>query len=356
MFAGRQVEAWRVRGRVPLAVDSTANLREAQLLDQQGTVSEQIVRSQYCLSLIRLVNGISDSSQRGKTASSVATLATAAGVPRFLVDMRHEAAHNELPSLEAAREGAAAALEWLQTCYWRRQADHLAASGARLRALVEALAAACAGAEGAKPPAIALGALRSFVLLGRARPEPPCLPEPLVDFLRALRGEWDTLGGLLLRAALADGLEAAAAKLGVDAWRALLEQLVAACEVRAPQALDVLDRVALAACCDAWTRRAPARAHCVALCRALAGALDEQRDRDWVDRALAAMLEAPAGPAPDGAEAQADAAQARARWVRASPAEWAPCALGALPSRLDANGAAPCLRLEEPRVFGRPTS
>lgn len=89
-----QVAAWRARGRVPLGVDSTACLVEAQQRDaaaaaaphqqQQGQqqpalASESELRLQYAMVVVRMVNGIADSSQRGRVAASVASLASAAG-------------------------------------------------------------------------------------------------------------------------------------------------------------------------------------------------------------------------------------------------------------------------------------
>jgi ribosomal biogenesis protein LAS1 len=65
-----------------------------------------------------MVNGITDSLQRGKVAVSVASLAHTAGLPRLLVDIRHEATHNELPGLPVLRLAAQQALAWLHTQYW----------------------------------------------------------------------------------------------------------------------------------------------------------------------------------------------------------------------------------------------
>ena len=50
--------------------------------DQPGAqpTSEPLLRLQYALCLIRLVNGVTDSAQKGKVAASVSSLATAAGV------------------------------------------------------------------------------------------------------------------------------------------------------------------------------------------------------------------------------------------------------------------------------------
>lgn len=49
----------------------------------------------------------------------------AEGLPRILVDVRHEASHNELPSLALLRLAADAALTWLSQSYWQQQADHV---------------------------------------------------------------------------------------------------------------------------------------------------------------------------------------------------------------------------------------
>lgn len=65
-----------------------------------------------------MVNGLTDSLQKGKVAVSVAGLAQSAGLPRCLVDIRHEATHNELPSLPVLRVGAWQALAWLAVQYW----------------------------------------------------------------------------------------------------------------------------------------------------------------------------------------------------------------------------------------------
>jgi len=46
-------------------------------------------------------------------------------MPRLLVDVRHEAAHNELPSLSLLRLASQQALHWLLHYYWERQAQSL---------------------------------------------------------------------------------------------------------------------------------------------------------------------------------------------------------------------------------------
>jgi len=68
--------------------------------------------------LCRMVNGIADSQQKGRVAVSVNSLAEAAGLSRLLVDIRHEATHNELPSLATLQLAAKQALDWLVAQYW----------------------------------------------------------------------------------------------------------------------------------------------------------------------------------------------------------------------------------------------
>lgn len=50
----------------------------ASVMDSSA-VSETLLRMQYAMAVIRVVNGIADSAQKGKVASSVASLASFAG-------------------------------------------------------------------------------------------------------------------------------------------------------------------------------------------------------------------------------------------------------------------------------------
>eukprot|EP00898_Chlorokybus_atmophyticus_P003751 jgi/Chlat1/4377/Chrsp29S04522 len=123
----QRVAAWRCRGRVPLAVEVTAALMEARSHDPgvspdcEEAYSEEILRLTYAMTIIRLVNGIADQSQKNKFAASVALLAANAGLPQLLVDARHDAAHNALPSLPNLRVAVNEALAWLEAYYWQQQ-------------------------------------------------------------------------------------------------------------------------------------------------------------------------------------------------------------------------------------------
>lgn len=96
---------WRLRGGVPHAAECTATLVELDLEPSSTTVA----RLALSAAVVRAVNGVADAGQRGETARPVAQLAEAAGLPVWLVDVRHRATHQRLPSAAVLR-GAAAAL------------------------------------------------------------------------------------------------------------------------------------------------------------------------------------------------------------------------------------------------------
>lgn len=148
----RVLAVWQLRGRVPLAVEATSSLLEAIRCDKESTnISEHYTRLAYAAAVTRLVNGVTETAQTGKYASSVASLAFKLDLPRFLVDVRHEASHGDLPPLPLLRRAAGSfpldnpfgpslsnispknvsflcfwwfagsALEWLSKAYWEPQ-------------------------------------------------------------------------------------------------------------------------------------------------------------------------------------------------------------------------------------------
>ena len=81
----------------------------------------------YAMAVVRAVNGIVDAGQRGPHATSVAVLAQRAGLPSFVVDLRHDATHNALPALPVLRIAAHRILRWLELEYWHAQSSALVA-------------------------------------------------------------------------------------------------------------------------------------------------------------------------------------------------------------------------------------
>lgn len=64
------------------------------------------LRQSYAAALIRLVNGLVDPLQLGVYARSIAAIAAQLGLPAWLVDLRHAATHEDLPSLELLRQAS----------------------------------------------------------------------------------------------------------------------------------------------------------------------------------------------------------------------------------------------------------
>lgn len=116
-----RVAAWKSRsvGKLPLAIESTANLISAHLgLADVGTVQGRL---SLAMAIVRFVNGMVDQVQKGKFARSVQSVAEEIGLPDWLVDLRHEATHASLPSMDTLHCGLRASLSWLQGEYWEAQ-------------------------------------------------------------------------------------------------------------------------------------------------------------------------------------------------------------------------------------------
>ena len=100
---------WELRGNVPTSVDCTANFVELlhqferlKSADPRGVTSRPL-RLSAAMAIVRFVNGIVDPEQKSVFAKSVLGLAAGINLPIFLVDLRHDSTHNELPPLETLR-------------------------------------------------------------------------------------------------------------------------------------------------------------------------------------------------------------------------------------------------------------
>jgi hypothetical protein len=123
--AGATLALYRLRrpGSLPLAVQSTAEL--AMLLDFNTPQEPHARRLALSMAVVRLVNGATDRIQPradGAAARSVHSLAKALRLPPILVELRHQAAHNALPRLDALVDAGHEAMAWLEAEYWQPQA------------------------------------------------------------------------------------------------------------------------------------------------------------------------------------------------------------------------------------------
>ncbi|XP_022995044.1 uncharacterized protein LOC111490717 [Cucurbita maxima] len=135
-----RISTWRSRGCLPVVVEVTASIIEIQQKDPyftknqsvdasvRGTeeplnsvsLSEEALAMLYCMAIMRLVNGVVEKTRK-KTEVSIAVAADAIGLPRVLIDIRHEGSHRELPALQVVRCASIKALHWLKSYYWEPQ-------------------------------------------------------------------------------------------------------------------------------------------------------------------------------------------------------------------------------------------
>ncbi|XP_047054856.1 uncharacterized protein LOC124661041 [Lolium rigidum] len=125
----RRIAAWRSRGCLPIPVEVTAALFEIRLRDpffSNGAAwngkleSDEMLALLHSMAIIRLVNGFLGQPQK-KTGRSIAELAETVGIPRILVDIRHESSHQDLPSLRLLHLAAIKAFDWVKCNYWDSQ-------------------------------------------------------------------------------------------------------------------------------------------------------------------------------------------------------------------------------------------
>ena len=94
---------------LPHALESLLSILVAVQQDHAsgtGPSCSLSLRQSYATALIRLVNGLVDPLQAGTYARSILSIAAQIGLPAWLVELRHAATHEDLPSLELLRDGA----------------------------------------------------------------------------------------------------------------------------------------------------------------------------------------------------------------------------------------------------------
>lgn len=122
----RRVDDWKMNSSQPLpaSVEATGSIalaiwREAESGKRGVPPLQSEIRMIYATAIIRTINGLADPFQQNRTfASSIAQICLQIGVPLWLVDIRHEATHNQLPSLSVLRTAAVTLLKYLRSAYW----------------------------------------------------------------------------------------------------------------------------------------------------------------------------------------------------------------------------------------------
>lgn len=121
ILAVNRLSAWKAITALPHALESTLAILVVQLQDSpsQSSFAALNLRLAYASTIIRMVNGLVDPLQVGAFARSIASIAAQLGLPSWLVELRHAATHEDLPSLELLREAARESLSWLFHNYFQ---------------------------------------------------------------------------------------------------------------------------------------------------------------------------------------------------------------------------------------------
>jgi ribosomal biogenesis protein LAS1 len=125
-LAVSRIMAWKLRGNLPHAVESTALLTDAILHHDLTTNSIFSVRAVYAAAFTRFVTGFCDigrNRERALEPSSMLEIARQIDMPDEFVALRHEATHEDLPSVQRLVAVCGQALDWLWRVYWSRLAE-----------------------------------------------------------------------------------------------------------------------------------------------------------------------------------------------------------------------------------------
>lgn len=129
-----RVQAWKLRGNIPHAVESAGQLfsaakfhnvtieRQAHDTDPNNAVADSFaIRATYTLALSRFVTGFADVGRhRDGAGQTMQEVARGLGLPATFVEIRHEATHEAIPTLDRLQKATTEALHWLYVMYWIR--------------------------------------------------------------------------------------------------------------------------------------------------------------------------------------------------------------------------------------------
>lgn len=148
LHAIKLIAAWKLRGNLPHAVESSGLLFSAAAFHTSKTSrnlenavqthndpgSNFAIRAAYTQALSRFVTGFADVGRhRAGLTQSMQEVAKSIHLPTRFVEMRHEATHGEMPNLDRLRTMTTEALHWLWQTYWARLDQDIESAGAARR-------------------------------------------------------------------------------------------------------------------------------------------------------------------------------------------------------------------------------
>ncbi|MCO5581228.1 hypothetical protein L7F22_035106 [Adiantum nelumboides] len=184
------IAAWRARSSLPVAVEVTWDLISIQRTDPffrgssclEASFSNELLCLMYAMAIMRLINGVVDHSKK-QSSLSVADRAETVGLPRMLVDIRHEVAHQELPSLSYLRLASKEAIDWLKVHYWEAQKQVLDNTHKHLQDKLQVFASSSDASENKM-----VGSRKRFLTLHAKKLVK--LSGPAVNLLDGCKSDW----------------------------------------------------------------------------------------------------------------------------------------------------------------------
>ncbi|KAK1443957.1 Las1 domain containing protein [Babesia gibsoni] len=120
-YIATKIALWMSREKVPSALVATESLLSAVIADQQGSLSECGLRNLYAMAIVRAVNLLLDHEQDREYARSLKLIAKECDLPEYIITVRHECCHREIPDINTLRLTALDAINYVYQKYWVSQ-------------------------------------------------------------------------------------------------------------------------------------------------------------------------------------------------------------------------------------------
>lgn len=124
-----RIAVWkcRIQHKLSTAIELSSQLISTLLFYKRVQGSKENTDLQISLQLsvamavIRFVNLMTENKQKKLYAQPVHTVAEELGIPEWLVNLRHDATHSNMPSLNLLYKGLVFAICWLKEEFWEQQ-------------------------------------------------------------------------------------------------------------------------------------------------------------------------------------------------------------------------------------------
>ncbi|CAI4230920.1 unnamed protein product [Auanema sp. JU1783] len=121
---------WRSRmgSDTPIAIMCSyqvlfVEIEERKLILRENYIGKEILQMLHCSAVIRFINYVNEINQTSYKSKSIVNSVESAGIPNWVVEVRHNASHAKFPRLETLRAANDFAYKWLWDNFWTKSAD-----------------------------------------------------------------------------------------------------------------------------------------------------------------------------------------------------------------------------------------